>query len=147
MIKIIEKFEKAATTVLIIMLLIVITVSIIELSVVIGKTLIAPPIFLIDINKLLDIFGFFMLIVVGIELIETMKVYYTEKSFKIVETVIMAAIIAVARKIIILDMKGLSSMTLIGIALILIALCIGYYILRKSGCNESEKDEKNKDNQ
>lgn len=145
MIKIIEKFEKAATTVLILMLLLVITVSIIELGLVIGKTLMAPPVLLIDINKLLDIFGFFMLIVVGIELIETMKVYYTEKSFKIVETVIMAAIIAVARKIIILDMKGLGSMTLIGIALILLALCIGYYLLRKSGCNENVKDEKNKE--
>ncbi|MCX7884363.1 MAG: phosphate-starvation-inducible PsiE family protein [Caloramator sp.] len=142
MIKIIEKFEKAATTVLIFMLLLVIAVSIIELGLIIGKTLMAPPILLIDINKLLDIFGFFMLIVVGIELIETMKVYYTEKSFKIVETVIMAAIIAVARKIIILDMKGLGSMTLIGIALILLALCIGYYLLKKSGCNENLKDQK-----
>ncbi|QCX34202.1 phosphate-starvation-inducible E-like protein [Caloramator sp. E03] len=142
MLKLIEKFEKAIITVLILMLFIVIAVSVLELGIVIAKTLLTPPVLLMDINKLLDVLGFFMLILVGIELVETMKVYYTEKSFKVVEAVIMAAIIAITRKIIILDVKVLSSTTLIGISLVLAALCLGYYILRKSVCyNEKTNNE------
>lgn len=137
----IERIEKSIITALIVMLLVVIIVSLVELGIVITRTLIAPPLFLIDINKLLDIFGFFMLILVGIELMETMKIYYTEKSFKVVETVIMAAILAITRKIIILDMKGLNSLTLVGISLILIALCSGYYLLKRSTCFNKKQDD------
>ena len=39
------------------------------------------------------------------------------------------AMIAIARKVIILDVKELSSLTLMGIGVIIIALSAGYYLL------------------
>ncbi len=42
------------------------------------------------------------------------------------------AIIAIARKIIILDVKDLSSLTLIGIGVITFALSAGYYLVRRN---------------
>lgn len=43
------------------------------------------------------------------------------------------AIIAIARKVIILDVKDLSGLALVGIAAIILALSIGYYLIRKKG--------------
>ena len=48
------------------------------------------------------------------------------------ETVLSVAIIAIARKVIILDVKKVESMSLVGIACIIVALTIGYYLMKKT---------------
>jgi len=50
--------------------------------------------------------------------------------------VLLVAIIAIARKVIILDVKALPSMTLVGIGVIVISLSIGYYLVKKSQLDE-----------
>jgi hypothetical protein len=47
------------------------------------------------------------------------------------EVVLSVAIIAIARKVIILDLKEMDSMSLIGIASIVVALTAGYYLMKK----------------
>jgi uncharacterized membrane protein (DUF373 family) len=90
-----------------------------------------PPIILLDINEMLTVFGFFLTILIGLELIETMKVYLSEELFH-VEIIFSVAIIAITRKIIILDVKKLEPLTLLGIAAIVLALAFGYYALKKA---------------
>ena len=46
------------------------------------------------------------------------------------------AIIAMARKVIILDVVALPSMTLLGIAAIVVSLSAGYYLVKKSQQDE-----------
>jgi len=48
-----------------------------------------------------------------------------------VEVVIMVSIIAVVRKIIILDLKSIEDLKLIGIALLVTSLSVGYYLIHK----------------
>jgi len=60
-----------------------------------------------------------------------MKTYLVEK-VNHVEVVLAVAIIAVARKVIILDVKEVSSLTLIGIGAIIISLLVGYYLVRRN---------------
>ena len=47
------------------------------------------------------------------------------------QIVMAVAIIAIARKVIILDVKELSGLALVGIAAIILALSIGYYLIKK----------------
>jgi uncharacterized membrane protein (DUF373 family) len=57
-----------------------------------------------------------MLVLIGIELLETiMKTYITQKQPHY-EVVLSVAIIAIARKVIILDIKEVDSLSLVGIA-------------------------------
>lgn len=63
-------------------------------------------------------------------LLETVKMYLSEKKVH-VEVVFTVAMIAIARKVIILDVKELSSLTLIGIGAIVLALATGYYLLKR----------------
>jgi uncharacterized membrane protein (DUF373 family) len=51
--------------------------------------------------------------------------------------VLLVAIIAIARKVIILDVKCLPSMTLIGIGVTIVSLSVGYYLVKK--CQQDEK--------
>jgi len=96
---------------------------------------------------LLDIFGLFLLVLLGIELISTLRTYLTENEVH-VEVVFVVALIAIARKVIILDVKELSSLTLIGIASIIIALSLGYFFIKKhiQRNGPTEKQEVNQDN-
>jgi len=65
------------------------------------------------------------------ELLETVKMYLENKTVH-VEVVFIVAMIAIARKVIILDVKELSSLTLIGIGVIIFALSAGYYLVRRN---------------
>lgn len=114
------------------MMALVLLLATIELGWVIYKDIVSPPIFLLDINELLEIFGLFMLVIIGIELFETiMKTYLTE-GYDHAQVVLSVAIIAIARKVIILDVKEVDSLTLFGIGIIILALSIGYYLIKKS---------------
>jgi hypothetical protein len=55
--KYLRNFEKFITVSLIIMMAVVILLATVELGWIIIKDIITPPIFLLDINELLDIFG------------------------------------------------------------------------------------------
>ena len=115
---------------LLVMMALVVCLSTVELGWFIIKDVISPPIFLLEIDELLDIFGMFLLVLIGVELLETVKMYLTQKTLH-VEVVFMVAMIAIARKAIILDINELPSLTLIGIGAIIISLSAGYYLLTR----------------
>jgi len=141
MLPFLKKFEGFIVTCLIVMMVIVILLATLELGWLIAKDVVTPPVLLLEIEELLDIFGLFLLVLIGIELVGTLKTYLTENEIH-VEVVFMVALIAIGRKVIILDVKELSSLTLIGIAAIIISLSVGYYFFkraaRKKGLNRSE---------
>ena len=126
--KYLEKVERVIVLSLLVMMVLVVFLSTVELGWIIIKDVISPPIFLLDINELLEIFGMFLLVLIGVELLETVKMYLTKKTVH-VEVVFTVAMIAIARKVIILDVKEFSSLTLMGIGVIIIALSAGYYLL------------------
>ena len=74
---------------------------------------------LLDINELLKIFGFFLMILIGLELVETLKVYFVEEMVH-VEVVFLIPIIAITRKIIILDLETTEALSLVNIACIIL---------------------------
>lgn len=125
-----KKFKRTVIISLTFMMALVLLLSTIELGWLIIKDVITPPLFLLDINELLDIFGLFMLVIIGIELLETIMKTYLAEGVDHVQVVIAVAIIAIARKVIILDVKELPSLTLIGIGVIIFALSAGYYLIK-----------------
>lgn len=80
MIESIKKFEKMVVLALIIMMALVLFLGTLDLAWIIIKDIITPPVFLLDIDELLEIFGLFMLILIGFELIETMVKTYLSQS-------------------------------------------------------------------
>ncbi|MCC5847819.1 MAG: phosphate-starvation-inducible PsiE family protein [Verrucomicrobia bacterium] len=127
--KLIRGFELLVVVALILLMVVVVALATIELVVVLWAQVRTEPFPMIGLSELLSLFGYFMMVLIGLELLETIKNYLTENSLH-VEIVVLVAIIAVARKVIILDMKELEPMTLLGISCLLISLSLGYWLLK-----------------
>ncbi|MCZ7372555.1 MAG: phosphate-starvation-inducible PsiE family protein [Candidatus Methanoperedens sp.] len=130
MLEYLKKFEKIIVMLLAVMMSLVVLLSVIELGWILLNDIITPPVFLLNINELLDIFGLFLLVLIGIELLYTIKAYAMESVIH-AEVVLTVAMIAIGRKVIILDIKEISGLTLIGIGAVIIALSVGYYYFKK----------------
>jgi uncharacterized membrane protein (DUF373 family) len=89
-----------------------------------------PPILMLGVEQLLEVFGLLILVVIGVELWETMMRTYLTHGRPHYEVVLSVAIIAIARKVIALAPKELSSLTLVGIASIVLALTAGFYLMK-----------------
>ena len=129
MLKHIEKFERVINVTLLLMLALVVVLATIDLGWIIVKDILTPPVILLDSEELLELFGAFLLVMIGLELLNTIKIYITEKTVH-VEIVLVVGIIAIARKVVVLEPEMLDGTTLLGIAAVIFALTVGYYFVR-----------------
>jgi len=125
-----KKFERFLIQVLMVMMALVLALATIDLGWTIFKDLSTPPYIVLSVNQLLELFGLFMLVIIGVELLETIMKTYLTQGIPHYEVVLSVAIIAIARKVIILDLKETSSLSLLGIAAIIVALTVGYYFMK-----------------
>ena len=90
--------------------------------------LLAPPFLLLQISDILATFGAFMAVLIAIEIFINITIYLREDVIHI-RIVLATALMAVARKIIILDLDELSPQDLWGLAAVALALGIGYWLI------------------
>jgi len=129
---ILKKYEKIVYLILIALFAIIVASSIGELAYILYVALFVNTPFLLQNHELLDIFGYFLLVLIGVELLATISAYINEKVIH-VEIVIEIAIIAVARGVILLDAATANPLNMFGTAAIIFVLCSGYYLLKKGG--------------
>jgi uncharacterized membrane protein (DUF373 family) len=122
--KFLNLFEKTIIAFLIIIMVLIIIVATIVLASSLIRHITTSPGNLPGDVELLDVFGYVLLILIGIELLDTIKAYLSEHIFH-VEVVLEVAMIAVARKIILLDYKEYSGLTILAIAALMLALAVG----------------------
>jgi uncharacterized membrane protein (DUF373 family) len=137
MIEIVNKFEKVIYASLMFMLMAVLIFSIVDLALILAGSLtdITSP-WVLDSYEVIRVLGGFLLVLIGVELLDTIKAYFRENAIH-VEIVVLLAIIAVARKVILLDPAGMSGtdygIELMGIGVIVVGLAGGYYLIKKAG--------------
>ena len=127
MIQHLKQFERFIVGALIFMMAVVILLSTGELGWILIRDVISPPVLILEIDELLELFGFFLLVLIGIELLETIKNYYTEGKIELT-VIFTVALIALARKIIILEPDKYDPMTLAGMGIMILALVSGYWV-------------------
>ena len=103
--EVLKKYEKYLIQALMALMAIVLVLGTLDLAWFVIKSVIESPYFLFDVNLLLDVFGMFMLVLIGIELLETIMKTYLTQGAPHYETVLSVAIIAIARKVIVLDLR------------------------------------------
>ena len=112
------------------MMVLVVLISTIELAILIIKDIIEPPRFWLGINQLFEIFGFFLILLIGVELLETIKAYLSEQVVHS-EILLEVVLIAISRKVITLDVKEYDPLTLLGTAALIVTIAIAYYFIKK----------------
>lgn len=135
--RIVKRSEKIVISSLMIMMLLIVLLSIFELAWILLKDVLSPPLLILEINELLEIFGMFLLVLIGIELLETLQVYSQSREFR-AEVIILVAIIALSRKIITLDFKETSALTILALSAMMFSLMIGYYAIKKINSEKRE---------
>jgi uncharacterized membrane protein (DUF373 family) len=86
-----------------------------------------------------NVFGGVLLVLLGLELIDTLKVYFAEHSIR-TEVILIVAMIAVGRHIIQIDYEHTSGLELIGMATIMVALAASYFLVKKSRTDSVRPD-------
>lgn len=136
MIETVNKFEKLIYASLMIMLIAVLIASVIFLGWTLAVSLIDSTPWQLETHEMIQVLGGFLLVLIGVELLDTIKAYFLENAIH-VEIVVLLAIIAIARKVILLDPTGMSGFDygfeLIGIGIIVVGLSAGYYLIKKAG--------------
>ena len=125
---------------LIIMMFGLLILTTIELGYYLVKNIIESDHLLVNLDQLMDLFGIFMLVLIGIELLDTIKVYLKENVVH-VEVVVLVAIIAIARKVVVLKIEDIDGFAIIGIAFVIVALAVAYFLIKKAGLMECRIDE------
>ncbi|MBF0227807.1 MAG: phosphate-starvation-inducible PsiE family protein [Desulfobacterales bacterium] len=133
MLDFLKKFERFIIMSLIIMIVIVVFLATLELGWIIIQDIVSHPVILLEIKELMEILGFFLLILIGIELLETIKAYLIEGVIH-VEIVLEVALIAIARKVIILDIAKYDGFKLLSLAALIVAVSIGFFIVKRFTC-------------
>ena len=130
------KAQKLIALVLAVLLILVVVLSTVDLGFLIAREIWKPPRFLIPVQGLLEIFSFFLLILIGVELLETLKAY-VKKDVIHVRLVLEVALIAMARKVIILEPNSVPGLTLFGMAALILSLGVAFYFERQAHREQS----------
>ena len=129
--KVLDWFERIVIYVLIVLMMVIILMAIIGFVTLLIQDVTQPPLSILNIEQLLDIFGYVLLILIGVELLDTIRAYLSEHVVH-VEVVLEVAMIAIARKIIILELKETTPATLVGIAALVASLAVAFYLEKRS---------------
>lgn len=130
-----ESVEVVISKILSLAMILVILVSVCDLLLFLAKELVNHTDNLLK-DTLFVIFGLFLNVLIALEILENITAYLKKHVIQ-VELVIVTSLIAVSRKIIILDLEKKTAADLIGLAIAIFALSISYLIVR---CTNRGKD-------
>ena len=131
-----KRVEKITAKILSIGLVVIIFMALFDLSRVLIQDIVLLRVSVLG-KSLFNLFGLFLNVLIALELLENIG-GYLQKNVIQVELVIVTAMIAIARKIIILDFEKISSEELVALALSMLALAASYWVIRKTSSNRSD---------
>ena len=94
----------------------------------------------VNISDMLATFGAFMAVLIAIEIFVNITIYLREDVIH-VKIVMATALMAIARKVIIMDMDEIEPLYIFSVATVVIAMSIGYWLVHK--LSDKEYSEKN----
>ena len=129
--KTLKIFEKVIIFILLGVMMVIISLSLIDLIYQLVQLILLSDFLVLGIDELFNLFGFILLLLISLELLQTIKMYLDEKIVH-TEIVLEIAMIALARKIIIIDFEKINSLNAFAIAAILLALAIACFLQKTS---------------
>ena len=128
--KIFYRVEKYASIALMGLMTVVIFSAVLELGYVIATDFLQAPGMFLGVEDLFDIFGLFLMVLIGLELMTSIEMYLKDNTIH-AEVMFLVALTAVARKVVIMDAKTIDPMTVFAIAALVLALSVGYFFIKK----------------
>jgi len=116
--------------ILAILMVFVIVMGVVDVAWTLYQKLVTPPTYILTITDMLAAFGAFMAVLIAIEIFINITIYLRDDVIH-VKIVMATALMAIARKVIILDLETVEPAYLWGIASVVLAISIGYWLVAK----------------
>ncbi len=129
--KLVKYVERLIIWGILIVMSVILILAFIDIVYEILKKIMEEPILIIDSSGLMSLFSLFLVLLIGLELLETVKAYLKEDIVH-VEFIILVAIIAISRKAIVWDFKKYTTEELISLAIMTVALGVTYFLVKKA---------------
>ena len=123
---------------LVILMTLVIVWGVADVIWVLYERLIEPPMMLLTISDILSTFGAFIAVMIAIEIFENLTIYLRQNVIE-VELVMATALMAIARKVIVLDYKELSADYIWATAGVVLAMSVGYWLVKRSADRSTDR--------
>ena len=130
LIKLLHRIIRISVKLLAILMVFVIIWGIGDVIYVLYQRLNTPPRFLLDINDIFQTFGAFMAVLIAIEIFINIRLYLGTHMLP-VQLVLATALMAIARKVIVLDLDNITAEYIFAIASVVLALGIAYWLIAK----------------
>ncbi|MGD9860167.1 MAG: phosphate-starvation-inducible PsiE family protein [Marinobacterium sp.] len=118
-----------------ILMVFVIIMGVVDVGWTLYEKLLAAPKYILTISDMLATFGAFMAVLIAIEIFINITIYLRDNVIH-VKIVIATALMAIARKVIILDLDTTPAEYLWGMALIVVAMSVAYWVVQRYGSDE-----------
>jgi uncharacterized membrane protein (DUF373 family) len=126
-----DRVERMIARTLLIMMGVVVAVATVEVAYEVFKGMASPPGLFLGVAELLDVFGLFLMVLIGLELMTSIRMYLDDHKIH-AEMMLLVAITAVTRKIVIMESSSKEPLLLFGIGFLIIALALGYYLIKQN---------------
>ena len=138
LIKRLREVIRYAVRVLAFMMTLTIAWGVLDVAWVLYKRLKAPPFMMLTISDILATFGAFMAVLIAIEIFININIYLRDDVIH-VKIVMATALMAIARKVIIMDFKEIQPSYVLATAAVVLAMSIGYWLVVKDTHNDDER--------
>jgi uncharacterized membrane protein (DUF373 family) len=124
-IRILAVFESIIIFLLVSLLMIVVVFSTAEFAWLLLRDLLSMRGLLLDVEETFELFGYFLLVLIGVDLLSSFKTYVRERIIHM-DVVLEVALIAIAQKIIVMNIPHSDGLSLLGIAAMIGALAVAF---------------------
>lgn len=128
LIRLLRRLIGIAVRILAVIMVAVIFWGVADVGYVLYQRLLNPPVGFLQISDILATFGAFMAVLIAIEIFHNIVLYLRSDAIHI-KVVLATALMAIARKVIVLDFNETSPMYVFGIAAVVLALGIVYWMV------------------
>lgn len=128
LIALLNKLIKVAIKILAILMVMVIFWGVGDVLYVMYTNLMAEPFMLLNLTDIFKTFAAFLAVLIAIEIYQNIVLYLSSNVIPL-KLVLATALMAIARKVIIIDFKELTPMYIFSIAAVVLALGIAYYVV------------------
>jgi uncharacterized membrane protein (DUF373 family) len=130
LVRFLHRIIRLSVKVLAVLMVFVIIWGIGDVIYVLYQRLMTPPYFLLDINDIFQTFGAFMAVLIAIEIFINIRLYLGTDVLPI-QLVVATALMAIARKIIVLDVEKVEASYVAAIGVVTLALGVTYWLILK----------------
>ncbi|WP_082880077.1 phosphate-starvation-inducible PsiE family protein [Methylomonas methanica] len=141
MLKVLHAVIHFAVRILAVLMVLVILWGVADVGFVMYQRVVAAPFLMLTVSDILVIFGSFMAVLIAIEIFINITLYIKHDTLPI-KMVIATALMAVARKVIMLDFKDLDPAYITAIAAVIVALGLTYWLISYKPPQPVKQDER-----